>query len=81
MLGIFVLMKKTDNLDGPMILIDMKDTKKFVRNGYVREKNDFMNDNIENSPSKVKFTGDIGNILICRISSCLLNINPKTKTY
>ena len=62
MLGIFVLMKKTDNLDGPMILIDMKDTKKFVRNGYVREKNDFMNDNIENSPSKVKFTGDVYNI-------------------
>lgn len=71
MLGIFVLMKKTDNSDGPMILIDMKDTKNIIRNGYVREKNVYMKDYIENSFSKVNFTGDIGNVLICRISSCL----------
>lgn len=83
MLGIFVLMDKTTELDGPMKILDMENTKKFIRSGFQREKNfsnsilcnyqklSELNKVLEKKETSTKFTGDVGNILICRISSCL----------
>lgn len=83
MLGIFILMDKTTEKNGPMKILNMKNTKQFIRAGFQRKKNfnksflcseeklTSMNKELEKKEISTKFTGDVGNVLICRISSCL----------
>ena len=81
MLGIFLLLKDTSDLNGPMKVLDMHDTKKLVRLGYVREKNIEMSNLIEGQKSKSHFTGKAGTILICRITSCLHRASIPAEGY
>ena len=68
---IFVLLSDVSDKDGPMILINTKNTKNILKNTRMNLTGSDRNEYIEKNYHDVKFTGRKGRVLIARTNDCL----------
>lgn len=68
---IFVLLSNVSDKDGPMNLINLKNTKSILKNTRINLMDSARNDYIEQNYHDVKFTGKKGSVLIVRTNDCL----------